>query len=39
VWFVKIEGRINGWFVLCMGNGVKDRFMMAYDKTNERWEL
>jgi hypothetical protein len=25
---------INGWFMVCMGDGVEDRFMLAHDKTN-----
>jgi len=34
VWFVKIGKRTNGKCVVCMGDGVKIRFMVAHDKTN-----
>jgi hypothetical protein len=32
-------GVISGWFVICMGDEVEDRYVMARDKTNGRWEL
>ncbi len=38
-WFVKIRGRTIGWFVVCMGNGVHDRSVVAHGKENGRWEL
>jgi hypothetical protein len=39
LWFVKIRGGTIGWFVVCMGNGVQDKFVMAHGKENGRWEL
>jgi hypothetical protein len=33
VWFVTIGKGTNEWFVVCMGDGVKDRFVVAHDKT------
>jgi hypothetical protein len=27
------------WFVVCVGDEVKDRFMVAHDKGNGQWEL
>ncbi len=38
-WFVKIRGGTIGWFVVCMGNGVQDKFVMAHGKENGQWEL
>ncbi len=32
-------GVINRWFVVCVSNEVRDRFVVAHDKTNGRWEL
>ncbi len=34
MWFVIIGGGISGWFVICMGDEVEDRFVVAHDKTN-----
>jgi hypothetical protein len=39
VWFVKMGGGINGWFVICMGDEMEDRSMVANIKTNGQWEL
>ncbi len=38
VWFVKMGGGTNGKCVVCMGDGVEIRSMVAYDKTNGQWE-
>ncbi len=38
VWFVKMGGGINGRCMVCMGDGVEIRSMVAHDKTNGRWE-
>ncbi len=38
MWFVKMGGWINGRCVVCMGNGVEIRFVVAHDKTNGWWE-
>jgi hypothetical protein len=35
VWFVKIGEKNNEWFMVCMGDGVKNRFVVAHDETNE----
>jgi hypothetical protein len=32
-------GVINRWFVVCVGDEVKDRFVVSHDKANGRWEL
>jgi hypothetical protein len=37
MWFVRMGGGTSGWFVVCMGNGVESKFMVAHDKTNRRW--
>jgi hypothetical protein len=29
---------ISGWCVVCMGNGVETKSMVAHDKTNGQWE-
>jgi hypothetical protein len=34
-----MEGKTNGWFMVCMGDGVEDRSVMAHGKANGRWEL
>ncbi len=34
VWFVKIGGGTSGRCVVCMGNGVKTRSVVAHDKVN-----
>jgi hypothetical protein len=34
VWFVKMGGRTSGKCVICMGNGVEIKSMVAHDKTN-----
>jgi hypothetical protein len=39
VWFVKIGRAINGWFVVCMGDEVEDRSMVAHDEVNGWWKL
>jgi hypothetical protein len=38
VWFVKMGGGTSGMCVVCMGDGVEIRFMVAYDKSNGQWE-
>ncbi len=37
MWFVRMGGGTSGWFVVCMGNGVESKSMVAHDKTNGRW--
>jgi len=32
-------GVINGWFVVCMGDEVEDKFVVAHNKTNGQWGL
>jgi hypothetical protein len=39
VWFVKMGGGFSGWFMLCMGDGVKNRFVVTHGNANGRWEL
>jgi hypothetical protein len=39
VWFGTISGETNGWFMVCIGDGVEDRFMVVHNKANGRWEL
>jgi hypothetical protein len=39
VWFVKMGGVTSGWFVVCVEDEVKNRFVMPHDKANGRWEL
>ncbi len=34
VWFVKLGGGPSGKCVVCMGDGVETRSMVAHDKTN-----
>jgi hypothetical protein len=34
VWFVRIRWGINGWFMVCVGDGMENRFMVAHDKAN-----
>ncbi len=39
VWFVKIRRGINGRCMVCMGDGVETRSVVAHDKTNGQWEV
>jgi hypothetical protein len=39
VWFVRIERVTSGWFVVCMGDEVEDRLVVAHDEANGQWEL
>jgi hypothetical protein len=32
-------GKTSGWFVVCMEDGVKNRFVVAHDKANGQCEL
>jgi hypothetical protein len=32
-------GETSGWFVVCMEEWVKNRFVMTHDKTNGQGEL
>ncbi len=34
MWFVRIVGGASGWFVVGIGNGLEDRFVMAREKGN-----
>jgi hypothetical protein len=38
-WFVKMGRGTNGWFMVCMGNGVEDGYVVAHGKVNGQWEL
>jgi hypothetical protein len=38
VWFVKMRRGTNERCVVCMGDRVEIRFVVAHDKTNGRWE-
>jgi len=38
VWFDKMGGGTNGRCMICMGDGVETRCVVAHDKTNGRWE-
>jgi hypothetical protein len=33
-----MEGGTSGKCVVCMGDGVETRFVVAHDKTNGQWE-
>ncbi len=39
VWFVRIGGVINGWFMVYMGDEVEDKLVVAHDEMNKWWEL
>jgi hypothetical protein len=32
-------GGISVWCVVCIGDGMDTKFVVAHDKTNEWWEL
>ncbi len=32
-------GGFNGWFVICMGNEMENKSMVAQGKVNGQWEL
>jgi len=34
VWLVRMGGGTSGWFMVCMGDGVDNRFVVAHDKEN-----
>ncbi len=34
MWFVTIRREISEWFIVCIGDGVEGRFMVAHDKAN-----
>ncbi len=38
LWFVKIGGGTNGKCVVCIGDEVEIRFVIAHDKANGQWE-
>ncbi len=38
VWFVKMGRGISGRCMVCMGDGVETKFVVAHDKINGRWE-
>jgi hypothetical protein len=29
----------SGWFVVCVGDEVDDKFVVVHDKSNGQWEL
>ncbi len=33
-WFVRIRGGTNEWFMVCMGNEMHGRFVVAHGKEN-----
>jgi hypothetical protein len=39
--FSEWEGELMSgeWFMVCMGNGVENRFVVAHNKANGRWDL
>ncbi len=39
VWFVKMVRGVGGWCVVCIGNGVKNGFVMTHEKANGQYEL
>ncbi len=39
MWFIQMGKGSNGWFVVCMGNGVENRFVVVHGKSNGWWEL
>jgi hypothetical protein len=39
VWFVKMIGAISEWYVVCIGNGVDNEFVMVSERANGRCEL
>jgi len=38
VWFIKMERGTNGRCVVCMGDEVETRFVVAHDQINGWWE-
>ncbi len=38
VWFVKMGGGTSGKCMVCMGDEVETRSVVAHDKTNRWWE-
>ncbi len=38
VWFVKMGGGTSGRCMVCMGDGVETKSVVAHDKINRRWE-
>jgi hypothetical protein len=38
VWFIKMGGEINGKCMVCMGDEVETRSVVAHDKSNVQWE-
>ncbi len=39
MWFVKRVEGINGWFMIYIGDGVENRFVVMHEKVNGWWEL
>ncbi len=39
VWFVTISGETSGWLMVCIRDGVEDRFMVVHDKANGGWKV
>jgi hypothetical protein len=37
VWFIKMGRGTNGRCMVCMGNEVETRFVVAHDKSNGWW--
>jgi hypothetical protein len=38
VWFIKMGEGTSGKCMVCMGDGVETRYVVAHDKTNGQWE-
>jgi hypothetical protein len=38
MWFIKMGRGTSGRCVICMGDGVETKSMVAHDKANGRWE-
>ncbi len=38
VWFVKMGGGTSGRCMVCVGDGVETKSMVAHDKINQQWE-
>jgi hypothetical protein len=38
-WFVRVVGGVSGWCVVCIGNGMKNGFVVTHEKVNGWYEL
>jgi hypothetical protein len=42
VWFVKVVGGVSGWCMVCIGNGMKNGFVVTHERANgwsQLWSL